>query len=223
MDKDGRELVVLVPQVVANVTGAAGSTVFVTITFAEAQLPEDQRTKGGYTGYIRMAERPQIKVQAAPPPPASAGVDLVLASAQLDASSNIATVNTSVRQMASMTVSGDLSLAGRLTALNLCAGAPGFQIGAGKTVAGNTNWLIYSTAGVYVNVDTTAAGFTKTPIYVTALHGAGSHWATTGGTSVYLPTPTAFRIYVKWSDGSALTPQTANVNQWHIQWIGIEI
>lgn len=118
---------------------------------------------------------------------------------------------------------GDLTVAGRLSALNLCAGAPAFRIGAGKTVAGATNWLVYSPTGIVVSVDTTIAGFTKTPVYVTSLHGSGGHWATTGGTSVYVPTPTGFSIYVKWSDNSALTPLSANQNQWHIQWIGVEI
>ena len=158
VDRDGRELVVLVPQVVPNVTGAAGSTVFVTITYAEAQLPEDQRTKGGYTGYIRMAERPQIKVQAAPPPPASAGVDLVLASAQLDASSNITTVNTSVRQLASMTVSSVVvskasGLSGALTVEGLLSAQGDAVIGP----AGGANASLIVNGKIGVGVATPRA------------------------------------------------------------------
>jgi len=36
------------------------------------------------------------------------------------------------------------------------------------------------------------------------------------------PTPTGFRVYVRWSDGSALTPAQANSLQWHINWLGVE-
>jgi hypothetical protein len=117
---------------------------------------------------------------------------------------------------------GNAAVVGTLTARNFFAGAP-FRTGAGKTVAGSTAWQVYSANGIFVDVNTTAAQFATTPIYVTALHGLSMHWATTGATSVYLPTATGFRIYVKWSDSSALTPQTANTNQWHIQWIGVEI
>jgi hypothetical protein len=117
---------------------------------------------------------------------------------------------------------GDLNIAGRLTAPNFFAGAA-FRIGAGRTPPGSTAWQVYGTNGIFVDVSTAAAQFSSTPIYVTALHGISSHWATTGGTSVYSPSPTGFRIYVKWSDSNALTPQTANSNQWHIQWIGIQI
>ena len=97
-----------------NVTGAAGSTVFVTIIYAEAQLPEDQRTEDGDTGYIRMAERPQIKGPGCAASAGQRGGRSSLASAQLDASSNITTVNTSVRQMASMTSSGDIVVNGNI-------------------------------------------------------------------------------------------------------------
>lgn len=111
---------------------------------------------------------------------------------------------------------------GRLTAPNLFAGSP-FRIGAGKTPAGSTAWQVYTANGIFVDVDTSAAQFSSTPVYVTSLHGASGHWATTGGTSVYSASPSGFRIYVKWSDANALTPATANASQWHIQWIGIEI
>jgi hypothetical protein len=51
---------------------------------------------------------------------------------------------------------------------------------------------------VYVDVDTTSAGFTATPRYFVALHGAPSfqgleHWRTQGAGIVYWPTPTGFR------------------------------
>lgn len=97
------------------------------------------------------------------------------------------------------------------------------RIASGRTIPGNTAWQVYSPTGIFVNVDTTPAHLTGTPVYVTSLGGGSSHWATTGGTSVYLPTATGFRIYVKWSDNSPLTPATANGLQWHINWIAMEI
>ena len=131
VDNQGRELVVLVPQAV-NVTGGANATVFVTIMYAETQLPEDHRSKGGYADFIRVTERPQIKIQAETPPSSSAGVDLLLATVQLDASGNITTVNTSVRQMAPMNLSGDIVVNG-----NIGVGAPtGRQFMIGSTAQG---------------------------------------------------------------------------------------
>src|SRR5262245_54749395 len=107
IDTQGRELVLLIPQVV-DAIGAANATVYVTINYLELQLAEDQRTRGDYSGYVRITERPQSKVQTAAPPTGSA--DLLLASVQLDASSNITTVTNTVRQMAQLNVNGDLVL-----------------------------------------------------------------------------------------------------------------
>ena len=95
-----------------------------------------------------------------------------------------------------------------------------FKIETGQSTP--NDWQVYSPTGVMVDVNTSAAGFTATPRYITALHGVGSHWATTGGSSVYVPTPNGFRIYVKWSDNSPLVPATAQGNGWYIQWIGIQ-
>ena len=59
------------------------------------------------------------------------------------------------------------------------------------------------------------------PRYFTTLGGNSSHWATTGATSIYNATPTGFRVYVRWSDGSALTPAQANSFQWHVNWLAL--
>jgi len=97
------------------------------------------------------------------------------------------------------------------------------RIGAGFTPAGNTNWQQYTGGrGVYVDVDTSAAGFKTTPSYVASIGGASHHWSTTGGSAIYAATATGFRIYVRWADGNLLTPAEANGHQWHINWIGIE-
>lgn len=101
-------------------------------------------------------------------------------------------------------------------------------IGRGSTPVGNTAWQPYfvpgdATAGqgIFVDVDTSSAGFTTTPIYITSIGGNGGHWGTTGATSIYNPTPTGFRVYIRYPDGGSLTPAFANQYGWHINWIAI--
>jgi hypothetical protein len=48
-------------------------------------------------------------------------------------------------------------------------------------------------------------------------------FATALGTgAIYSPTATGFRLFVRWSDGTALTPATAQSYQWHVNWIGVD-
>jgi hypothetical protein len=96
------------------------------------------------------------------------------------------------------------------------------KIASGKTQPGATNWQVYNADGIYVDVDTTAAQFTKTPVYVTSIGGDSEHWKTTGASSVYSATEKGFRIYIRWANGGALTPAQANSSKWHINWIAIE-
>jgi hypothetical protein len=97
------------------------------------------------------------------------------------------------------------------------------QVASGSTPVGNTAWQLYggSEAGIFVDVDTSLAGFKTTPIYITSLGGMSGHWRTTGATSIYLPTPTGFRVYIRLSDGESLTPALANQLGWHINWIAV--
>jgi len=102
-------------------------------------------------------------------------------------------------------------------------------IARGSTPVGNTPWQQYSSSpgdpfggeGVFVDVDTSSAGFTTTPIYITSLGGNSHHWATTGATSIYYPTPTGFRVFVRFPNGGSLTPAVANQFGWHINWIAV--
>jgi len=112
-----------------------------------------------------------------------------------------------------------LDVNGAVRAQNLM-GHRQFKIEAGQSSP--SDWQVYSANGIMVDVNTSAAGFTATPRYITTLHGMSNHWTTAGGTSVYVPTPTGFRIYVKWVDSSALVPATAQNLGWYIQWIGIQ-
>lgn len=88
-----------------------------------------------------------------------------------------------------------------------------------------TNWGAFSFeewVGIVIDVDTSAAKFNKAPVYVTSLYGNSGHWATTGGSAVYSPTATGFRVYVRWSDGAPLTPAQAVEFGWRVAWHGIE-
>jgi hypothetical protein len=98
---------------------------------------------------------------------------------------------------------------------------PQMVIGSGVA----SSWQPYTISGpypigVYVDVDTSHAHFPRTPIYVCSLSGNTTHWKTTGGNSIYSPTATGFRVYVRWQDGTELTPETATANGWQVNWIG---
>lgn len=102
-------------------------------------------------------------------------------------------------------------------------GSMSIKIASGSTTPGSTNWQPYgSNTGVYLDVDTSPSRFTTTPKYFASLGGSSSHWATTGVTSIYTPSPTGFRVYVRWSNGTNLTPAQANSFQWHVNWVGME-
>jgi hypothetical protein len=98
------------------------------------------------------------------------------------------------------------------------------KIASGRTQPGATNWQ-KSSDYVYVDVDTSAAGFAQTPVYVTSIGGDSNHFGTTGASSVYSATATGFRIFLRWDKDyktTAITPEEANGYKWHINWIAIE-
>ncbi|MFE9611921.1 hypothetical protein [Streptomyces sp. NPDC006012] len=96
------------------------------------------------------------------------------------------------------------------------------RIGSGKTTAGQ-GWQAYGPNGIYIDVDTSSARFTGTPTYVSSVGGAGgTQWATTGSAAIYEPTRTGFRVYLRWSDGTALSPAHAADKGWYINWIGVD-
>jgi hypothetical protein len=95
-------------------------------------------------------------------------------------------------------------------------------IAAGRTQPG-AGWKQYINTGVYIDVDTAGYHFTTTPVYVTSLHGREAHWGTTGGSSVYIPTPTGFRVYIRWWNNNPMTVSQVQNAGWYIEWIGTEI
>jgi hypothetical protein len=100
------------------------------------------------------------------------------------------------------------------------------RIGSGRSAT--CQWTQYSADGITMQVNTSAAGFTGTPVYVTSIGGSSSHWSLSGTSAVYPPDNgdlrTGFRIYLRWAvpAGAALTPATACANGWFVQWIGSE-
>jgi hypothetical protein len=95
------------------------------------------------------------------------------------------------------------------------------RIASGQTPAGTTAWQVYTANAVFVDVNTTSGQFSSAPIYVTSLGGNSSHWQIVGATSIYSPTATGFRVYIRWLDGNPLTPAQANAIGLHIKWHGI--
>ncbi len=93
-----------------------------------------------------------------------------------------------------------------------------FRITVGNTPQSNTNWIQYDANGIYVDIDTSGAGFSKAPYYFTSIGGNSTHWATQGATSIYSPTATNFRVYVY---RQGITVSQAKNFKWHINWIGI--
>ena len=79
--------------------------------------------------------------------------------------------------------------------------------------------------GIFVDVEIPSGIFRTSrplPVYVASISGDNNHWATTGASSIYQATCTGFRVYVRWIDGSPLTPDFAQQRNWSINWIGIQ-
>jgi len=94
---------------------------------------------------------------------------------------------------------------------------------SGQTIPGRTGWQPYdnSTRGIFLDVDTRSAGFASTPRYIASLQGSSGVWMTSGGSEVYEPTSQGFRVYVRFTDGTPITPEQANKDGWHIVWVGL--
>jgi hypothetical protein len=96
------------------------------------------------------------------------------------------------------------------------------MVAAGETPPGSTDWKQYSPEGIYVDVDTSDAGFgSRTVVYTCSLGGDSRHWTTTGGSCIYNAARKSFRVYVRHT--GPITPEQANSWKWHINWMGIEV
>lgn len=132
------------------------------------------------------------------------------------------------------------SFLGSLVLLLSCTMTSNAQITVGSMVVGQgvtdpNDWLDYSNLGIYVDVNTSACGFTQTPHYLVTLESrSGYQWEVSGVPSIYNITPTGFRVYLRWTDhpsdrstiGSRNFPNplrasTARDRGWVIRWTAI--
>jgi hypothetical protein len=97
-------------------------------------------------------------------------------------------------------------------------------VSSNKIRSGQTSprdWQNYGDQSVYVDMDTSDAGFTAVPRYLTSLSSSRGIWATTGATSIYSPEQDRFRVYLRVVKGS-LTPEEAQSRGWYLSWVGIQ-
>lgn len=96
------------------------------------------------------------------------------------------------------------------------------EIGIGSTLPGGTNWQLHSDGtSLFVDIDTLSANFTQVPLYFPILEGRVDSGMILELISTSSRTEAGFRVYVRSSDGTPITPQLANENEWHINWIGL--
>jgi hypothetical protein len=117
--------------------------------------------------------------------------------------------------------SGNTYVRGKLASANLFGGAS-FRINAGSTPPGNTNWF---DAGPVVlgTVDTSAGGFTTTPLYFASLINLETNMSISAPwiSGPHDTSKNNFTIDLVWQNPG---PSAAELNQMqvHIAWIGIE-
>ncbi|CAF3719851.1 unnamed protein product [Rotaria socialis] len=90
-------------------------------------------------------------------------------------------------------------------------------------ISSYTNWQLYSTSGITMNIDTSNCSFPSTPSYFVSISGTSSHWLLAGYTAIYFPTNISFTIYARplivWSNTYMLN--NAQTCLWNINWFGI--
>jgi hypothetical protein len=96
------------------------------------------------------------------------------------------------------------------------------KIASGRTRPGITAWKAHGTTAIYVDIDTSAAHFGLGPEYVASLYGTSYHSTSIGVSSIYNPTSTGFRVYVRLANGGPISPEQANAWDWRVVWIGME-
>ncbi|XP_063687594.1 uncharacterized protein LOC134820877 isoform X2 [Bolinopsis microptera] len=92
------------------------------------------------------------------------------------------------------------------------------KVCAGTSVRGATNWVDYSSNGIYADVDISKCGFVTIPTVTSSLEGTTSHWTTTGSSEIYSVTTGTFRIYLVAQSGRG---GGANKMGWNVEWIAV--
>lgn len=100
--------------------------------------------------------------------------------------------------------------------------APAPRIFVGQTQPGQ-GWEQYHTDSATLRVDTSAANFSSTPVYVISVGGTGGHYAVTGDACVYYPARNQFQVYLRYPTTPFSLGDLARRNGWYVNWIGIEL
>ncbi|WP_408098953.1 beta strand repeat-containing protein [Peredibacter sp. HCB2-198] len=97
----------------------------------------------------------------------------------------------------------------------------------------NSGWVYYNLDAVstgfctaYLDINTSACGFSSIFNYFPTLHGDGTHYGTMGATSIYSMTTTSFRLYVTIGGAYNATNCSAsgvphNTLRYYIKWMGV--
>jgi len=92
------------------------------------------------------------------------------------------------------------------------------KVCAGTTGRNSSNWVTYSSNGIYMDVSISRCDFIKVPTVTTSIEGKSRHWTATGTSSVYSVEPSKFRIYLSMS---RLTKEMAREEGWNVEWIAV--
>lgn len=238
LDCNGHDIVLaeaatlVVPAVTGAPTGGPQGYYVTASWIDDASLSPSESRAGacGGGGAVRRAERARLRFQDPARVGSSAdvfrrGIDVVLATIAVEDCMLAAAPSTAERRDA----------------------RPGSRptVAAGTTAAGSTIWTFYpglaQARGVRALVDTSAAGFTRTPAYVA--HVVGNRSLSAGGPTldgfpeVVDATPASFVLQLAMPrnlpiGGGTMNPQGAFVPgtldkltkdlRWHVAWIGVE-
>ncbi|MGC4069240.1 MAG: hypothetical protein QM784_32245 [Polyangiaceae bacterium] len=91
------------------------------------------------------------------------------------------------------------------------------RVCSGSTPVGNTNWSAVDTSTLTTTIDLAPCGFTSAPAVVASLGATGTFVESSGGNDPYDISPSAFRVYVKFT--KATTADAANTRNLHINWM----
>lgn len=86
----------------------------------------------------------------------------------------------------------------------------------GKTTP--NDWVNYEGVGIKTVIDISHLNLTEIPHVLISLNGNGSHWRTTGGSSIYLLSNTQFEVYIRYSDGVTATVADARAKGWYVSY-----
>jgi len=94
------------------------------------------------------------------------------------------------------------------------------KVCAGSTGRTTTDWVSYSSEGLYYDVDISDCGFQTIPTVTTSVEGDAGHWRSMGTSSIYNTSPSKFRIYLL---NTYNNPQggTAEQWKWNVEWIAV--